>query len=285
MLRNKPAEFTGYKLFLIPFLIMEVEGSKAGWGKSDQQAKAMREVLVSLAVMPECYLIFIYPDGIEIWKAERNHARCKIDVTAERIDWNDGERSLYEALLYFLERIQRIVAYAAVELMPILEFNVASLRVQRKSMATGHTRNVWGRDCCEECYIVADITSAKNNATDFPNVHLYYEGLPRPQPEEETEMERARRDIPRCSLCVKKKGSDKRQADPLDSPPGRNKIPRSQLCVKKRSFESPAARRQEGRNTTDETGTKVKKEVEEEEEDCGGGGGMGDGNGGRREYW
>ena len=153
-------------------------------------------------------------------------------------------------------------------------------------MATGHTRNVWGRECCEECYMVADITSAENNATEFPDVHLYYEGLPRPQPEEETEMEseqeqdspRARRDIPRCSLCVKKKGSDKRQTDPLDSPSGRNKIPRWQLCVKKRSMESPVARRQEGRKSTDETGTKVKMEVEEEEEDRGGGG-IGDGNG------
>ena len=97
VLRNKPPEFTGYKLFSIPFLIMEVEGSKEKWGKLDQQAKAMREVLVSLTVMPECYLIFIYPAGIEIWKAERNHARCKIDVTAECIDWDDGVRSIYEA--------------------------------------------------------------------------------------------------------------------------------------------------------------------------------------------
>ena len=177
-LSNLPHQFMGQKLFSLPLMVMEVEGSQEKWGKVDQQAKAMREVLVSLAVMPECYLIFIYPKGIEIWKAERNPGRCCIDVTAERIEVNDQDRTIRQALEYFLKRIFEIIAHQACRIMPLIEYNLQCLRRNRQVLATGHTRNLWTGDCCEDCYVLATIRSAAGLLNVNGPYMLDWEGLP-----------------------------------------------------------------------------------------------------------
>ena len=55
----------GMKLFSIPMITFEVEGGKDTWGRMEQQAKAVHEICVPLAVMPEAYLVFVYPAMIE----------------------------------------------------------------------------------------------------------------------------------------------------------------------------------------------------------------------------
>ena len=177
-LSNLPQQFMGQKLFSLPLMVMEVEGSQAKWGIVDQQAKAMREVLVSLAVMPECYLIFIYPKGIEIWKAERNPARCCIDVTAERIEVNDQDRTIRQVLEYFLKRIFEIIAHQACRILPLIEYNLQCLRRNRQVLATGHIRNLWMGDCCEDCYVLPTIRSAAGLLNVNGPYELDWEGLP-----------------------------------------------------------------------------------------------------------
>ena len=258
MLRNQPDDFRCLKLFSIPFLIMEVEGAKGGRDKMDQQAKAMREVLVSLAVMPECYLVFIYPDGIELWKAVRNPTRSKIDVTAERIDWDDGVRNLYQALSHFLDRIIDIVARAVLDIIPILEYNLSRIRVNRMALATCHTKNLWERDCCQDCYAMDDIRNARLLNRQNP-VYLDYEGLPpteRPEEEELSEEPAARIRFPRWGLCVKRKNEETRAAEKE----------RGWFSVKKKNQESQAARGKHGRKRRSETVAAAEINMEEEED-------------------
>ena len=261
MLRNQPEGFRCLKLFSVPFLIMEVEGAKGGRDKLDQQAKAMREVLVSLAVMPECYLVFIYPNGIELWKAVRNPARSKIDVTAERIDWDDGKRNLYQALSYFLSRIIDIFARAVLDIIPILEYNLSQIRINRMALATCHTKNPWERDCCDDCYTMDDIRSARLLNRQHPDVYLDYEGLPptaRPEEEELPEEPAARIRFPSL-LCVKRKNEETRPAEKE----------RGWFSVKKKNKESQDARGKDGRQRRSETvaAAEIKMEEEEEKED------------------
>ena len=175
-LGNQPEQFMGCKLFSFPLLVLEVEGCKDKVGKIDQQAKAMREVLVALSVMPECYLIFVYPSTIEIWKALRNVEKCCIDVTAEQIHINETDRTLRRSLDYFVGRVLEIIARQVVHILPIAEVCIGSIRNARSAMATGHTLNLWTLPCCDECFVLDNVTSAAGLRAGFPRIDLACEG-------------------------------------------------------------------------------------------------------------
>ena len=89
----------------MPLLIFEVEGGKDVWGRAEQESKAMHELVSSLAVIPEAYLGFIYPIKISLWKAVRNPNKTCEDIQKEDIHLNGEERTLTEALNYFVDRI------------------------------------------------------------------------------------------------------------------------------------------------------------------------------------
>ena len=84
-------------------MIFEVEGGKDVWGKMEQELKAMREVVSSLAMMGKTYLSFVYPVKISLWKATRSPAKMTIEIKQEDIHLNGKEKTLKEALDYFLE--------------------------------------------------------------------------------------------------------------------------------------------------------------------------------------
>ena len=149
-----PAAHMGTKLFSIPMITFEVEGGKDTWGRMEQQAKAVREICVPLAVMPEAYLVFVYPAMIEIWKAKREPGKCAVELTAERIHLNEVDRSLKDALEYFHGKIVEILIRQLHHCLPILELSITSLRANRNSMATGHTRNLQISRCCDDCYFL-----------------------------------------------------------------------------------------------------------------------------------
>ena len=174
-LDNLPDQFMGCKLFSFPLLVLEVEGCKDKVGKIDQQAKAMREVLVALSVMPECYLIFVYPSTIEIWKALRNVDKCCIDVTAEQIHINETDRTLCRSLDYFVGRVLEIIARQVVHILPVAEYCIGSIRNARSAMATGHTRNLWTLPCCEDCFVLENVTSAAGLRAGYPLIDLLCE--------------------------------------------------------------------------------------------------------------
>ena len=149
-----PAANMGTKLFSIPMITFEVEGGKDTWGRMEQQAKAVREICVPLAVMPEAYLVFVYPAMIEIWKAKREPGKCAVELTAERIHLNEVDRSLKDALEYFHGKVVEILIRQLHHCLPILELSITSLRANRNSMATGHTRNLQISRCCDDCYFL-----------------------------------------------------------------------------------------------------------------------------------
>ena len=84
-------------------MISEVEGGKDVWGHMEQESKAMREIVSSLSVMGEAYLGFVYPVKISLWKATHNPAKSSIDIEKEDIHLNSKDKTLKEALDYFLE--------------------------------------------------------------------------------------------------------------------------------------------------------------------------------------
>ena len=186
-LSSLPEAFMGWKLFSIPLMIFEVEGSKDKWGRMEQQAKAMREVCCSLAVMPECYLVFIYPALIEIWKAERNVAKCCIDITAEQIHLNEVDRSLRGALEYFLDRVFEILIRQTYHSLPITEYTILSLRNVRQVQATGHTRSLWAGRCCDECYVLEKTRTAASLRAAYPRMDIDWEGEGDEMPDDEDE--------------------------------------------------------------------------------------------------
>ena len=187
-LSNLPRQCIGQKLFSLPLVILEVEGSKDKTGKADQQAKAVKEVLVSLAVMPECYLVFIYPSRIEIWKAQRNPEKCCIDITAETI--HTSQPNIRQAFETFLDRMLQIIVRQAVSTLPLTEHCIAALRNNRHVLATGHTRNSWAGQCCEGCYELDTIRSAAGLKASFPKIYLDWEGLPpSPRPKDDDDDE------------------------------------------------------------------------------------------------
>ena len=102
-----PQAYQGEKLFNVPLMIFEVEGGKDVWGHMEQESKAMREIVSSLSVMGEAYLGFVYPVKISLWKAMRNPAKSSIDIEKEDIHLNGKDKTLKEALDYFLEQSHR----------------------------------------------------------------------------------------------------------------------------------------------------------------------------------
>ena len=97
--------YVGSKLFGIPLIILEVEGSKDTWGRMEQQAKAMHEVTSSLAVILECFLVFVFEAHIELWQTKRNPGKSAVEILCEKIHLNGVQRSLSDSLDYFLDRL------------------------------------------------------------------------------------------------------------------------------------------------------------------------------------
>ena len=80
--------------YRVPIFITEVEGMKAGWGRYEQEAKALEEAVSTLAFMPDTFLLFVYHNRFEFWYLERNSDDGCIDVTSYPIYIQVGGKHL-----------------------------------------------------------------------------------------------------------------------------------------------------------------------------------------------
>ena len=104
-LTNVPPQHRGSKLFNVPFIIFEVEGDKDVWARMEQEGKAMHEVVLSLAIVPKCFLVFLYTAKFSIWHTRRVPQNNSIEIDCEEIHLNGHARSIGAVLDYFLDMI------------------------------------------------------------------------------------------------------------------------------------------------------------------------------------
>ena len=164
-----PLNFRGRQLFNVPLLIFEVEGGKDVWGRAEQESKAMHELVSSLAVIPEAYLGFIYPVKISLWKAVRNPNKTCVDIQKEDIHLNGEERTLTEALNYFVDRIIAILVRQLYQNGVCAEAALPYIRTAHGALAVRHTRNLNAAPCCDECFVLDTTRSASGLRAAFPN--------------------------------------------------------------------------------------------------------------------
>ena len=164
-----PLNFRGRQLFNVPLLIFEVEGGKDVWGRAEQESKAMHELVSSLAVIPEAYLGFIYPVKISLWKAVRNPNKTCVDIQKEDIHLNGEERTLTEALNYFVDRIIAILVRQIYQNGVCAEAALPYIRMAHGALAVRHTRNLNAAPCCDECFVLDTTRSASGLRAAFPN--------------------------------------------------------------------------------------------------------------------
>ena len=164
-----PLNFRGRQLFNVPLLIFEVEGGKDVWGRAEQESKAMHELVSSLAVIPEAYLGFIYPVKISLWKAVRNPNKTCVDIQKEDIHLNGEERTLTEALNYFVDRIIGILVRQIYQNGICAKAALPYIRMTHGALAMRHTRNLNVVPCCEECFVLDTTRSTSLLRAAFPN--------------------------------------------------------------------------------------------------------------------
>ena len=174
-INNVPPMYVRSKLFGIPLIILEVEGSKDTLGRMEQQAKAMHEVTSLLAVVPECFLVFVFKAHIELWQAKQNPVKSAVEILCEEIHLNSVQRSLSDSLDYFLDRLIEMLVKQMARSMVIADAVIPFLRVKHQCKATRHT---WVHNqglCCPDCYTLDTLRSASTLKAGFPNTAFYWE--------------------------------------------------------------------------------------------------------------
>ena len=164
-----PLNFHGHQLFNVPLLIFEVEGGKDVWGRAEQESKAIHKLVSSLAVIPEAYLGFIYPVKISLWKAVRNPNKTCVDIQKEDIHLNGEERTLMEALNYFVDCIIGILVRQIYQNGVCTEAALPYIRMTHGALAMRYTRNLNAAPCCDECYVLDTTRSASGLHAAFRN--------------------------------------------------------------------------------------------------------------------
>ena len=174
-INNVPLMYVGSKLFGIPLIILEVEGSKDTWGRMEQQAKAMHEVTSSLVVIPECFLVFVFEAHIELWQAKRNPGKSAVEILCEEIHLNGVQRSLLDSLNYFLDRLIEMLVKQMARSTVIPDAVIPFLCVKHQCKAMRHMRVHNLGLCCADCYTLDTLRSASVLKAGFPSAAFYWE--------------------------------------------------------------------------------------------------------------
>ena len=109
-------------IYRIPILLVEVEGGKDVWGASEQESKAMEELIHSLAFVEQNYCLFVYNNRWEFWEGKRNETTSMIDITSEII-WIQNGGNVYETKM---DRILDLIIMALVKQLVSGEVTIAA---------------------------------------------------------------------------------------------------------------------------------------------------------------
>ena len=146
--------------FRIPIFITEVEGSKDGWGRFEQEGKALEEAVTTLAFMPDIFLLFIYHNRFEIWYVERNPAHGCIDVTSYPTYIQvGGEAPFGAALDTIIDHLTGILVRQLVRNGPILTASMASFRASNLQPYYDPPPGQ-GTPICNNCWVLPGAATA-----------------------------------------------------------------------------------------------------------------------------
>ena len=162
----------GTILYKIPILITEVEGSKAGWGRFEQESKALEEAVSTLAFMPDTFLLFVYHNRFEFWYLERNPGDGCIDITSYPIHIQVGGQAAFgAALCNVIDLITGILVRQMIRNGPVISASLASFRAMNLR-AYFDPPPGQGTPICNNCWVLPGPTSASTyvaqNAGNVP---------------------------------------------------------------------------------------------------------------------
>ena len=92
-----------------------------------------------------------------------------VDIQKEDIHLNGEERTLTEALNYFVDRIIGILVRQIYQNGICAETALPYIRMTHGALAVEHTRNLNAAPCCEECFVLDTTRSASGLCATFPN--------------------------------------------------------------------------------------------------------------------
>ena len=162
--------------FRIPIFICEVEGRRDGWGRYEQEHKALEESISTLAFMPDTFLMFIFHNRFEFWYLERNPADGCIEITSHPIYLQSGGEVAFSAAMNsIVDLITGILVRQLVRNGDVLRLSMAQFRTRNLRAyydpPVGH-----GTYICANCWVLALPTTAslycaqhQQNAAALPN--------------------------------------------------------------------------------------------------------------------
>ena len=161
----------GERLFSIPLVLMEVEGSKDTWGPFEKESKAMCEVSAVTVLIPDGYMIYVYPTYLAIWHASRKPQKGCLDVNGELIHLSCGNRTLGDTLKYFFVKLIQIVVKQIMHNVRIANHSLMYICHHYQSKVV-HSLQYTNPVCCQGCYSLQSTHSASGLRAAFPNLQI-----------------------------------------------------------------------------------------------------------------
>ena len=154
-----------------------MEGGKDVWGASEQESKAMEELIHSLAFVEQNYCLFVYNNRWEFWEGKRNETTSTIDLTSEII-WIQGGGNVYQTKI---NRILDLIIMALVKQLlsgeVTIAAQIAAYRAKRCNPQV-ETHGDFAEPVCNACYSLMTPIAATNLVNGARNA-----GVNIPQPE------------------------------------------------------------------------------------------------------
>ena len=152
-----------------PILLIEVEGWKDGWGRFEQEHKAMEEAASTLAFCAETYLLFIYYNRFEFWHLVRNPNDGCIDVTSQPIYvQRGGEIPFASDMNKVIELIASILIKQLIRNVDVIRMSMAEFRNSNLAAYSDPAPGS-GVDVCDHCWVLAKPTSASTYCYRYRN--------------------------------------------------------------------------------------------------------------------
>ena len=155
--------------YRVPILLIEVEGWKDGWGRFEQEHKAMEEAASTLAFCAETYLLFIYYNRFEFWHLVRNPNDGCIDVTSHPIYvQRGGEIPFASDMNKVIELIAGILIKQLIRNADVIRMSMAEFRNSNLAAYCDPAPGS-GVDVCDHCWVLAKPTSASTYCYRYRN--------------------------------------------------------------------------------------------------------------------
>jgi hypothetical protein len=93
----------------VPLLVVEIEGSKDVWGKSEELVKAIMGGAYGLCFMPVCYLMVVTNQSAMFYRMERDPPKDKLIIERYEVDLTG--QNLQQCFMNVVDMILEILLY------------------------------------------------------------------------------------------------------------------------------------------------------------------------------